>query len=140
MATYRPGKGTVLLMSTANGSTALSAAAQVVSITLPQLSNPEVDVTHLGSTCREFMNTIGDGGTVTYNIEWDPADTDQKRFHTLIVSGSTPEEYKVVFPTTTQTWLYKAVNTGFSPSEVRVDDVLRATVTQKISGSWSITT
>lgn len=138
MAIYA-GKNTVLKISTAAASTTLSALTQVVSISPPQPSNPPVDVTVLDSTWRQFIGTIPDGGTVGVEIIWDQANPDHQRLATAI-AASTPEEYRIVGPTTTRTMFFRALVTDFSPQAIVVDNVWRASVNFKIDGSVSFTT
>lgn len=138
MAIYA-GKGTVLKISTAAGSTALSALTQVVSINFPQPTNPPVDVTVLDSTWRQFLGTIADGGTAGVEIIWDQANVDHARLATL-VTASTPEEYRIVGPTTTRTAFFRGLVTDFSPQSAVVENVWRANVSLKIDGPVSFTT
>lgn len=134
-----PGRFSHLKMSTANGSTTLSVVAQVVSFTPPQLTNPPVDITVLGSTWREFLGTIPDGGTVGLSIIWDQGNADHARLATLL-AASTPEEYKLIASTTTKVTTFQALVADFQPQEVVVDNVWRANVNLKVSGAVTITT
>lgn len=136
MAIYA-GRFSALKMSTAAGSTALSAVAQLVSFTPPQISNPPVDVTVLESTWRTFIGTMPDGGTASFEILWDQANTDHGRLATL-VTGSTPEEWKIVGPTTTKTVFFRGLVSDFSPTQIVVDNVWRASVSIKVDGAVTI--
>lgn len=136
---YHPGKGCVLMISTANGSTVGAAAAQVVSITPPQMSHPSVDVTHLGSSEREFVGTIVDYGTFGMNIEYDMNDTTHQRLQTLL-RGTTGELYRVVWATTTIQMKFLGLMNNLNPQEVVVDDVWRAQVDFKITGPVNFST
>lgn len=138
MAFY-PGKGTVLKISTAAASTVLQACAQVASISPPAISNPEVDVTTLGSTWRQFIGSIADGGSFSADLVYDPADFTHARFMTL-VAATTPEETRIVFPTTVFTIFFRSLVTGFQKQNVVVDDAWRATATFKIDGVVTVTT
>lgn len=142
MAIY-PGKGTVLKISTATGSTAgsttLSALTQLVSVSPPQPTNPPVDVTVLDSTWRQYLGTIADGGTFGAEIIWDQANPDHQRLATLI-TATTPEEYRIVGPTTTRTCFFRALVTDFSPQAFVVDNVYRANASFKVDGPVSFTT
>jgi hypothetical protein len=138
MAIYA-GKNTVLKISTAATSTTLSALTQVVSVSPPQPTNPPVDVTVLDSTARQFLGTIVDGGTFGIEIIWDPANPDHQRLANM-VSATTPEEYRIVGPTTTRTVFFRGLVTDFSPQTFVVDNVWRANASFKVDGSVTFTT
>jgi hypothetical protein len=138
MAIYS-GRNTVLKISTAAGSTVLSSLTQLVSISFPQPTNPPVDVTVLDSTWRQFIGTIADGGTASAEIIWDQANNDHQRLATLI-TGSSPEEFRIVNGTTTRTCFFRALVTDFLPQAAVVDNVYRASVSLKIDGPVSFTT
>lgn len=136
MATYRPGKGTVLQMTT--GSTTLTTIAQVVTITPPQLANPTVDVTHLQSSWRERLGTIPDGGTVSALLEFDPGDGEHEYLANTAIVATTPVYWRIVFPTTTQKIDFYGCLSAFGIQEVTVDDVLRANITIDCSSNVTI--
>jgi hypothetical protein len=136
---YYPGKGTVLMISTAAGSTVGTAMAQVVSISPPQMSHPSVDVTHLGSSEREFYGTITDYGTIGVSIEYDPNGETHQRLLTLL-RGTTGEHYRIVFPTTTNAIKFLALVNNFNIQDAVVDDVWRASLDWKITGPVTVTT
>jgi hypothetical protein len=136
---YYPGKGTVLMISTANSSTALGACTQVVSISPPQISHPSVDVTHLGSSEREFVGSIADYGTFGASIEYDPNDATHARLLAL-ARGTTGEEYRIVFPTTINAIKFKALLNNLNLQDAVVDDVWRASLDWKITGPVTVTT
>lgn len=133
------GKNSALKFSTAAGSTALSAVAQLVTVTPPQVTNPPVDVTTLDSTGRQFLGTIHDGGTVSLEIIWDQRINDHQRLQTL-VHATTPEEYRLVASTTTITAFFRALVSDFNPQAIVVDNVVRASINLKVDGTVSYTT
>lgn len=137
MAVY-PGRFSVLKISTAAASTALSAMIQVTGITPPQVTNPPIDITVLDSTWRAFIGSIPDGGTVAMSLIWDPANEDHERLAGL-VTATTPEEYRIVFSTTTKTVFFSAIVTDFQPQEIVVDNVVRANASFKVSGAVTYT-
>lgn len=139
MAVYRLQKGSVFMASTAAGTTTVVTIGLAASVSLPDHSNAPVDITTLQSTMREFANTIADPGSASLNLIFDLGDNDHKLLQTR-VQASTPEHYKIVFPTTTQQWPMYALVTGVSYGDVSVDDVVRATVNFKLTGSNSPTT
>jgi hypothetical protein len=138
MAFY-PGKGTVLKISTANASTTLAACAQITAIRPGGYSNPEVDVTTLDSTMRQFIGSIADGGSFTVDLVYDHNEFTHKRFLTL-VANSTPEETKIVFATTVHNILFRSVVTAFQKQDIVVDDALRASATFKVDGTPTVST
>ncbi|MGW4030745.1 phage tail tube protein [Streptomyces sp. NPDC004838] len=110
-----------------------TAIAHVTNVGGPGLSRNTIDVTTHQSpdAWMEFIGGLKDGGEVSLDINYDPADHDQ-----LIADfdDKDPRSYRLVFPDPAQTtWTLKSVMTGFEPS-APVDDKLSAALTFKVSG------
>jgi hypothetical protein len=112
-----------------------TAIAEVVNISGPGLKLDTIDVTNMGSpnATREFIAGLLDGGEVTLEINFLPADATQKSLITDLTSR-TKTTYSIVWSDTAPTtWTFTALVTGYEPGG-KVDDKLSATVTLKISG------
>jgi predicted secreted protein len=99
----------------------------------PGLARDTYDVTAHDSPdqWREFIGGLKDGGEVSLDINYDPADHDS-----LVADfdDSAPRNYELAFPTTPETvWGLSLILTGFEPAGPH-DDKLTATVTFKVTG------
>ena len=126
---YQPGKGTVLQVSIASTFTTL---ANMVELSAPSITNPEVDVTVLTDNWRQFLYTIPDGGTIEFTGNWDPSQQTHSRLVTAITSGVT-ESFKLIASTTTNTITFTGLVTSLQPGSFVVDDVAKITGTIKIT-------
>lgn len=129
---YAPGLGTTLSL----GGTAI---AQLVSVTPPSMENPTADVTHLGSTWREFVATIPDGGEISLNIEYDSAQATHATLASNFAAGTSGTWVVTLADSGGTTIGFAGPITNFEWDEIVVDDVVRASVTVKISGAVTIT-
>ena len=138
---YKPGKGTELQLSINSTYTAIG---QLVDVTPPSMANPSVDVTHLGSSERERIGTIFDGGSVSGSLLHDPGLDSHKQLVLNASSGAmrtyTPLSWKIVGATTTNTITFTGILTQFSFQTVTVDDAWRTQFQIDISGPVAIST
>lgn len=130
--------GTLLKIGDGGSPESFSTITEVTNIGGPSLSMDTIEVTHHGSTggWREFVGGLLDGGDVTFEINYDPADSTHDASTGLIndMENRTVRNFQLVFPDTgVTTWSFAALVTGFEPSEP-IDDKLAASVTLKISG------
>jgi hypothetical protein len=118
-----------------------AAVGQVVSVSGPDGSVPEVDVTHLGSTGKESIAGLADFGSLSFEVILDPADatTMHEQIWTDFLAG-TKRNYQLRLsdsPATTVTM------NGF-PNQyswnLGVDEAVRATLGIKISGAPTLLT
>lgn len=94
----------------------------------------EIDVTDLGSTGKEYKLGLQEEGDISFDIFYIPANTQHALLRTLRASGAN-RNFRITFtdsPATT--WTFSALVKGFTVS-MGVDNVLRASVTLKVSGS-----
>jgi predicted secreted protein len=92
----------------------------------------EIDITHLGSTGREYMAGIPDGGTCTFTIHYDP----DLAGHVALTTAYTAR--------TSQAWVIELTNnddmtfsgpiTGLQ-FEGSIDSPVSASVTVRVSGA-----
>jgi predicted secreted protein len=118
------------------GSTAI---AEVNSISGPGLSLDAIEVTHHESTdaWREFVGGLIDGGEITLDLNFLPADATQSLAAGLVADliSRDADTYSIIFPDTSSTeWTFSALVTNFEPS-APVDGKLGASVTLKITGA-----
>lgn len=107
---------------------------EVQSLDGPGGQAAEIDVTDLSSTSKEYRLGLQEEGDITMDIMYIPGDTQHAAIRALRASGAL-NNFRISFtdsPTTT--WTFAGLVKGFSISN-SVDDVNRATVTLKVSGS-----
>jgi predicted secreted protein len=115
-----------------------TALANVTNIGGPGLSRETIDVTAHDSpdAWMEFRGGLKDGGEVSVDINYDPAE------HDVLVADfedEDPRNYQLVFPDTgATTWTFAAILTGFEP-EAPYDDKLAASLTFKVTGKPTLT-
>lgn len=127
------GFGTQFQRGDGAGPEVFTALANVTNISGPGLSRETIDVTAHDSPDQwmEFIGGLKDGGEVSVDINYDPADHD-----TLVadMDDTEPRNYKVVFPDAgSSTWSFAGIMTGFEP-EAPYDDKLAASLTFKVTG------
>lgn len=112
--------------------------AEVVSITPPQMSRDTPDATHLASPdgYREFISGLRDGGEISLELNFVPADATQTLLRTDF-DGDAPVDYQITFPDTSNVTATAFV-TALSPS-VPLDDKMALSVTLKVTGkpTWA---
>lgn len=137
---YHPGKGTQLQLQINSTYTALG---QLVDVTPPQIANPSVDVTHLGSSERERIGTIYDGGQVSGTLLHDQelqTHEEMIAHSSMTIRKTTPVNWKIVFPTTTHTIQFAGLLTQYNFQTVQVDDAWRSNIQIDISGPVTLST
>lgn len=131
--------GTLLKVGDGGGPENFTTIAEVRDISPPALSRDVEEVTHHTSPggWKEFIATLKDGGQVTFEINWDPANATHSYGTGLLaflVGSGVKKNFQVVFPTTgTITWAFGAIVTNFAPTGT-VSGVLRANVTLRVTG------
>jgi hypothetical protein len=99
----------------------------------------EIDVTHLGSTAREFVMGLKDSGTVTAELQFKPGDVGQVFLRKRQEVLSVPTAFVLKLSDTANTELtFNAFVQNFSISGA-VDDKVTASVTLRVTGdvTWS---
>ena len=119
-----------------NGSTYTN-VIEVTAITPPQYSRDAVETTHLLSTngYRTFIGGLKDGGSVSFDINWDPSNSDVV---IAALEAATNGQFKITFPDAT-TCVFGGVVTGYQLGQVTPDGKLTASATIKTSGqpTWA---
>lgn len=109
---------------------------QVVSIAGPDGNVPEVDVTHLLSTGKEFVGGLPDFGSVTLTVIWDQATTStlHNELYTDFTSQAT-DTYRLFFSDSPQSTLTFTAYPNQYSWTLGVDERVEATVGLKVSGA-----
>jgi predicted secreted protein len=100
----------------------------------PGMSKNIIDVTAHDSPDK-FMEKLGglrDGGEVSFDINWDPAEVTHQPLITDFNDDDDPRDYMITFPDES-TIDFAGVVSGFEPSAPH-DDKLAASVTITVSG------
>lgn len=120
------------------GTNTFSNLAAVRSVTGPGLTRDVIDVTahDTSNGYRTFVSGLRDGGEITFDIIYDPAETTHDATNGLIqqYETDTADSWSLVFPdNATTNWNFDGFVTGFEPTEP-IDDALTAAVTIKVTG------
>ncbi len=107
--------------------------AEVTAINGPGLTRDTFNVTHMESTWQDHIAGLPDGGEVSLDLNFLPANTTQTLLHNDLTATS--QTYNLLFTdAATTTWTMTALVTGMSPA-APVDGKLSATATFKLSGA-----
>ena len=68
-------QGTAIYMGDAASPIVYTEIGQVISISGPDGTTGEIDVTNLSSTAKEFVASLPDWGTISMEVSWDHATT-----------------------------------------------------------------
>lgn len=107
---------------------------EVRSITGPDGSATEIDVTDLSSSAKEFRMGLQDNGSITLDMMYIPANTVHAGLRTDR-QNRTLRNFQLLFtdsPATT--WSFSAYVQGFSVTN-EVDSTTNASITLRISGT-----
>lgn len=115
-----------------------TAIAPVVSISGPSMSKDVVDVSSLSSTdrYREFISGMRDGGEVTIEIRFDPADADVDNALTDFEADAA-RSYQIAWADGS-TFAFEGILTAWSP-ETPYDDAMSMSLTYKVTGAPTFT-
>ncbi len=127
------GFGTIINRGDGGSPETFTPIANCTGITPPGMSRDTIDVTTHGSpdAWKEYLGTLKDGGEVSVDVNYDPAQHDQ---FTADFDDPAPRTYQIVFPDpASTTWEFEAILTGFAP-DAPYDDKLSANLTWQVSG------
>jgi len=102
-------------------------------------TNPEVDVTNLDSTAKEYIAGLADGNTVEFDMNWVTGNTEQVSLRTSQAAGDTVN-LQLTWPTSPQTVAqFDLVLLAFEMGETTPESQITASVSGRISGAiaWS---
>ena len=121
------------LLDTAASPNAYNLIAEVLRCGPIGYSTPEVDVTNLDSTAREYITGLADGNTVEFEVNWIAGNTQQEALRDI---GTTSASFQMLWngsPQTTATFTLAAIS--FSRGETTPDSQLTGSFSGRISGS-----
>lgn len=128
-------QGTIISRETVLGSGSFVAIADVKSWSGPTTENPEIDVTTLQSTAKEFVGGLVDFGELSLELNFDPNKTShQQLFADMEASPPTITGWRITFVNPTQNYTWSAFVKGFSISG-EVDGVIAGSLTLRLSGA-----
>lgn len=125
------------------GSPTYVALGEVSDITPPSISKDVIDTTHHGSTggVRTFVGGLVDNGEMSVTVNYDPATASQTALRDLAKTANTGavSAFKIAYNNTDASTLeFDGIVTGFEQS-TPIDDVIKATITIKVSGQITYT-
>ena len=107
---------------------------QVTSLSGPDGSASEINVTNLSSTAQEFILGLKDEGSISLDIIWDERDTTHTLLRTTFASGASTN-FRITDAGSPQAlYDFPAFVQGLSMSS-GVDEVQRATVNLRVSSA-----
>ena len=129
------GSGATLQLGNGASPQVYTTIAEVLRVGPIGSSNPEVDVTNLDSTAKEYIAGLADGNTVEFEMNWVAGNTQQQSLRTSQASGSTVN-MKMVWPVSPETTAqFDLVLLDFSMGDTTPEAQVTATVSGRISGS-----
>lgn len=107
--------------------------AEVLGVTPPNLSRPDIDVTHLGTTKFKAFEPgdLVDGGECTLRIAYFPSDVPPIRGVAEVITITMPDSGATAVT-------FSGYCKGFAPGEMTEDSRVEATMTLKVAGEVSI--
>lgn len=133
------GSGATLQLSDGASPEVFTTVAEVLRCGPIGSTNPEVDVTNLDSTAKEYIAGLADGNTVDFDVNWLVGNTQQVALRTAAAGGTT-KTMKMVWPTSPNTTAqFSLVVLQFEMGETTPESQLTASISGRISGSitWS---
>ena len=129
------GSGATLQLGSGASPQVYTTIAEVLRVGPIGSSNPEVDVTNLDSTAKEYIAGLADGNTVEFEMNWVAGNSQQQSLRTSQASGSTIN-MKMVWPVSPETTAqFDLVLLDFSMGDTTPEAQVTATVSGRISGS-----
>lgn len=116
------------------------AVVRVVSISGPSVERPEVDITNLDSTAKEFRFGLKDGGECTFDVYYDSASHSALLGKIDDTTASTCSiVHKAADGSADGTVSFDAYVMGYEFSGMEVEGNVTASVTLKVTGDVTIT-
>lgn len=132
-------QGTIISRETSLGSGSFVAVANVRSFSGPSGENPEIDVTTLSSTAKEYIGGLIDNGELTLELNFDHDNTThQQAIADQEASPPTTTGWRITFANPTVNYTWPAFVKSFSISG-EVDGVYQASMTLRLSGARVVT-
>ncbi|AHK42211.1 putative major tail protein V [Ensifer adhaerens OV14] len=131
------GYGSFFHVSQDDGATWIE-LAEVFDITPPSDTVDVVDATHMQSPnrTREFISGLSDPGEASFEMNFVPGSASDAKIREIRTAGSRVK-CRITFPNSVK-WIFSGLVTGYEPA-VPTDDKMTATVTFKVTGSYTST-
>lgn len=131
-------QGTIISRETSLGSGSFVALANIKSFDGPSTQNPEIDVSTLSSTAKEFIGGLVDFGDLSMDVNFDQSAASHLQVFTdMEASPPTVTGWRVTFanPTVNYTWsaFVKSFTLGGS-----VDGVYSGKISLRLSGARAV--
>ena len=136
MAYLKSQGSTIWKLDSSVSPTAYEQIGQVVSISGPDGNVPEVDVTHLSSTGKEYIGGLPDFGNVAMEVIYDQATTSTK--HAAIYTDFTSQTvstYQIRLSDSPQTTITFSAYPSQYSLNLAVDDKVGASISLRVSGA-----
>ena len=127
-------QGTTIGIGDAASPEVYTTIAQVTSMSGPDGSATEINVTNLSSTAQTFILGLKDEGSLSLDIIWDERDTTHSMLRTKFGNGASASYRITDAGSPAKTYTFPAYVQGLSMSS-GVDEVQRATVNLRISSA-----
>jgi hypothetical protein len=131
-----PSQGVTLKIGSSASPIVYTAISDITEITGPDGSAGEIETTDLSSTSKTFIRGLPDNGSVSFTINYIPANTQHAQLFADFSSATeTARNYRLTFtdsPATT--WTFSGYVSTFSISN-GLDDKLTASCAIRIKGS-----
>lgn len=137
MAGYIETQGTVLKVGDAASPIVFTTIPQVVSIDGPTATTDEIDVTHLGSTAKEFVGALPDYGSLNLEVEFDERDTVHAGIRTDFAAG-TVRPFQIINTGSPQKVLSVSGYYKSLPLTYNANDVIRANIEIRLTGALTV--
>lgn len=128
-------QNTILRIGDGEVSETFTAIAEVKRINGLSLKADVADSSHLGSKWRRFIATIRDGGDVSFDLNFDPAEATHLALIQSLLDNDEGSNFELEFPDDAgSTWEFPAVVTAFNVN-TSTADLISASCTLKVNGA-----
>ena len=129
------GKNATLQLGSGASPQVLTTIAEVLRCGPIGSTNPEVDVTNLDSTAKEYIAGLADGNTVEFDVNFLSGNAQQLYLQTSQAAGSTVY-LKMTWQTSPlYTAIFNLVLLGFEIGETTPEGQVMASISGRITGS-----
>jgi predicted secreted protein len=133
------GKGATLQLSDDASPEVFTTIAEVLRCGPIGATNPEVDVTNLDSTAKEYIAGLADGNTVDFDVNFIAGNTQQAALRSAQAAGQT-KHLRMIWQTSPNTTAdFQLVMLTFEMGETTPESQVMASFSGRISGAitWS---
>lgn len=131
-----PGNATLLKVSISASATTIT---QRTSVGIPSAERAAIETTDLDSTDATFIVGIRRSRELTFEINYDPAETTHAYLWTSYQAGTKDAWTVVLADAGAGTFTFDGYLTAFAPSAAQVDGLVRFTGTVRITGAITLT-